>query len=366
MSAPEKDDVRTYSLFIHPKDLATLKNDVWSDETVPAKWKIGKKQKEIEISYRGAYTRNLPRKSFRMECKNPPLLFGAREMHWNAEYNDPSLMRTKLSFEFFENIGVLTPAAQHVLLKLNGSILGLYLQIESVDDCFLQKRGMPEGAIYYASNDDANFSLLSPDDDAVKKSLLDGYTRKLGNETDDAYLRTFIYRINTIPRADFAREIMQFLDVDLYLRWLTGVVCTQNFDGFIQNYALYANKAAGQFQMIPWDYDATWGRDVKGRPMEYDYVPIEGYNTLTARILDIPEFRHKYRKLLEEVLETHFTLKCLEHRIESLHDALRPYILSDPYRGKQIGAFDSEVNVILTFISKRNLYLRENLPKLGD
>ena len=33
-----------------------------------------------------------------------------------------------------------------------------------------------------------------------------------------------------------------------------------NNDGFTHNYALYRNSETGLFEIIPWDYDATWGR----------------------------------------------------------------------------------------------------------
>lgn len=48
------------------------------------------------------------------------------------------------------------------------------------------------------------------------------------------------------------------MDADKYLRWLAGIVFTSNYDGFVHNYALYRNHETGLFEVIPWDYDATW------------------------------------------------------------------------------------------------------------
>ena len=55
---------------------------------------------------------------------------------------------------------------------------------------------------------------------------------------------------------------------------LLGVIFTQNFDGFVHNYALYRNAETGLVEVIPWDYDATWGRDVNGKVMREDYLRI--------------------------------------------------------------------------------------------
>src|SRR6185312_7800374 len=104
-------------------------------------------------------------------------------------------------------------------------------------------------------------------------------------KSDDDILHELINKVNTIPLSDFPDEISQLINIDKFLRWLAGAVCTMNNDGFTHNYALYRNSETGLFEIIPWDYDATWGRDVNGDVMEEDYLRIEGYNTLTARIL---------------------------------------------------------------------------------
>lgn len=96
--------------------------------------------------------------------------------------------------------------------------------------------------------------------------------------------------------------------MEKYLRWLDGLIFTQNYDGFVHNYALYRNGDTGLFEIIPWDYDATWGRDVNGKVMEEDYVRIEGFNTLTARILDVRAFRVRYQSLLKKILSNRLTL----------------------------------------------------------
>ena len=112
-----------------------------------------------------------------LSSSDPETFSGAREIHLNAEYKDPSLIRNKLSFDFFHDLGVLAPQSQHINLSRNGSHKGVYLQLESVDEFFLKKRGLPMGPIYYAVNNNANFSLMR--DEKMKDSLLSGYQRAL-------------------------------------------------------------------------------------------------------------------------------------------------------------------------------------------
>ncbi|MFD1708820.1 CotH kinase family protein [Siminovitchia sediminis] len=354
----------TYQLYIHPKDIIELRKDIWSDDPVPGTFTLNKKKYLIDIVYRGSHIRKLPKKSYHVSFYKPSLFRGAKELHLNSEYNDRSLIRNKLSLDFFSEIGVLAPHSQHVLLKINGKMSGLYLELESVDEHFLKKRQLAEGAIFYAVDGDANFSLISDLDKETKKSLSLGYERKYGTVDDGFYLEKMIYDINTLSNQEFKKEIKNIIHVDKYLRWLAGIVFTQNYDGFVHNYALYRNKETGLFELIPWDYDATWGRDVNGRYMDAGYVPIEGYNTLTARILDVDEYRKDYRNLIKGMLDQEFTLDFLQPKIEDLHQFIRPYVLMDPYVKDKIDDFDSELQFIVQFIKDRRDYLTSRLYKL--
>ena len=353
-----------YKLFINPNDLKELKRDIWIDDPIPAQLTVAGKKLEIDISYRGSHIRDYKKKSYQINYYKPKKYKGSNLIHLNAEYKDPSLIRNKLSFDFFAEIGTLAPLSRHVFLTLNGKAEGVYLEIESVDENFLRRRNLPNGTIFYAVDGDANFSLISDLDKETKKSLELGYERKLGTDADDYYLQEFIYKINTIPRAEFEMEISNYIDVDKYLRWVAGIIFTANYDGFVHNYALYRNGDTGLFEVIPWDYDATWGRDVNGKIMEVNYVPIDGFNTLTARILDVENYRRQYRSLVETILNHQFTVEYMTPKVDTLLQTIRPYVLKDPYKKDQIDNFDKERETILKYIEERRAYLKGKLYKL--
>lgn len=356
--------LQTYKLYIHPAYIRELRKDIWSDEPVIGKLTVNKKKFDIDIAYRGSHIRKLPKRSYHISFYKPRKYRGAKELHLNAEYNDPSILRNKLSLDFFSEIGVLAPKAQHILLKLNGRTEGVYLELESVDEHFLTNRKLPDGAIYYAVDGDANFSLMSDLDKDTKQSLDLGYERKYGTSEDDYHLQKMIFDLNTISNATFKEEITKHIDVEKYLRWLAGAVFTQNYDGFVHNYALYRNGDTGLFEIIPWDYDATWGRDVNGEFMDEDYVPIEGFNTMTARILEVDDFRKQYKKLLEDIMDHQFSLEFIQPKIQQLHNLIRPFVLEDPYIKDKIEKFDQEPQFIYEYIEARQNYLKSKLYKL--
>ncbi|MDM5188278.1 CotH kinase family protein [Bacillus sp. DX4.1] len=355
----------SYDFFIHPMYLVELRKDIWSDGPVPAKLTYEKRKYDIDIVYRGAHIREFDKKSYRIMFYKPKRFQGVKELHLNSEFNDPSLIRNKLSLDFFNDIGVLSPKSQHVFIKINNQIQGIYLQLESVDENFLKSRHLPGGSIYYAIDDDANFSLMSERDQGVKTNLSAGYEFKCANANSEEHVSEFVYQLNTLPRIAYEKEIVKYVNVDKYLRWLAGVILTQNFDGFVHNYTLYRNDETNLFEVIPWDYDATWGRDVEGRPLSYEYIRIQGYNTLSARLLDTPVFRTQYRNILEEILEEKFTVPFIKPKVEGMCEAIRPYLPQDPYMKDKIDNFDQEAELIFQYIKDRRLYIQEHLHELS-
>jgi spore coat protein H len=362
----DEKSIPTYLLFIHPLDLRELRRDIWEDDPVPAKIIINKRSSNIGIAYRGNHIREFDKKSYLIKFVKQSTFQKYKELHFNAEYLDTSLIRSKLSFDFFEDIGLKVPATKHVFLKINGKNSGIYLEIESVDQLFFQKRNIPVKAIFYAINSDADFSLFSHYYKESKRDLLDGYERKYGSRKEDLFLAEFIHKINTVSERDFPKEIIKYVNVDMILRWLAGIVCIQNFDGFHQNYSLYLNAETKLFEISPWDLEATWGRDCNGDIMEYDYTPIYGDNTnaLIVKLLEHEPFRKKYKAILEEILQTTFKPQFLYPKISSYADILKPYIIQDPYISNTIKEYEQEIDLIQEFIRDRHRYLTKHLNNL--
>ncbi|KLV23902.1 MULTISPECIES: CotH kinase family protein [Niallia] len=355
--------MKTYNIYIHPNDYKNLRKDIWSDDYVSGYLKEGKNKYLIGISYRGHSTRNHTKKSYSIVFQNPSTVNGTHEIHLNAESKDPSLIRSKLSLDFFNSIGVLSPQTQHVLLTINGQYRGIYLQIESLDEYLLRKRNLADGDILYATDDDANFSLLTVEG-KPKKEILQGYTPKYQIGNSNQLFSDLLFKINTLLNLEFEQIIPKMLDIEKYLKWLAGVVCIQHFDGFDHNYAIYFNSSTNLFEISPWDCDGTWGRNRHGKVLNYDVVPIEGYNTLSARLIHIPAFRKIYKNILEEILNDSFTAKTQSPIIEELFTKIKPQIEKDPFSSRLASFFDKEKQFILSYIQNRNRYLSNQLKNL--
>lgn len=343
---------------INDSQWTKLRKDVFSDRYVLATMLSNGRKVPIKLRYRGGHTRTYPKKSFDM-------VHEGRTYHYNAEYDDPSLIRNALSFRFFEWIGVPSPRTKHCVLKWNGEDLGVYLEIEHVDRRFFYRRGIDVRSIHYAVNDDANFQLISPEGNAPKTSILAGYFTIMGAQAERLRLASFLRSIHRYKGHSLSDYLKRRLDIDGYLRWLAGAVFTGNYDGFEQNYAFHQLAQNGQFGITPWDYEGTWGRNCYGKLVDSDLVRVEGYNGLTDKLMGYREYRTWYAKILMEIMNKHFLWDKIEGEIHSMYGKLRPYVQMDTTRKWEYRDFLGEPDVMRDYVQERRAIIRQAVERLN-
>jgi spore coat protein H len=322
----------------------------------------------VSVKIRGAHSRRFAKKSVQVDFPREPFADGppeghtVRRLHMNADYVDPTLMRTALSYSLFTAFEAPAPLCRHTELTVSGDYAGLYLALESVDRHFLRRRGWHAGPIYYALNRNANFGLLSPFSHELKQPLDSGY--KPIHKADTAPLRQLITDLNIASDRSFPAAAERWLDVRGYLTWLMLAVFVGNRDGFVHNYALYQDPESRRFRIIPWDYDATWGIDINGRPARVDRVPLTGWNKLTYRLMSTPRFRELYKELFLEALAGSLSSTALHERIDKLAAEVAPYIDKDQQRHGRNSAFETAVSRLKRWMEKRRALLVQELERL--
>jgi len=330
---------------------------LWTDRFVTAAMGVNGKTEQVKVRYRGGHTREYPKRSY-------DVVRGGVTYHYNAEYDDPSMIRNALSFIFFPMLGVQAPQCRHVQLYVNGDYQGVYLEIESVGRRFFKRRGIGASALFYAINNNADFGLYYPDSYEPKSSLLTGYEHRFGGDEEKRRLVSFIRSFNRPDSRNPASNLERSLDVNNYLRWLAGAVLSGNYDGFEQNYAIYRHRASGKYRIIPWDYEGTWGRNCYGRIQDDDLVPVLGYNHLTDRLMDHRQFRIQYRGILQQALEGPFTRTRLMPIVNKLVSEISAPYRQDPLRKWSYSDFLEEPNVIRRYITARREIVYRELRKI--
>jgi hypothetical protein len=352
----------TLSIDLHPDTLALIlaPGNEQSDREYRARFTFddGIMQQTLEhvgFRLRGNTSRVSAKKSFKVSFNTfvpGRKLFGLEKLNLNGEHNDPSILRAKLAWDLMGTMGVPAARAAHARLFLNGQYYGLYLNVEQVDEQFLQARfGNDTGYLY---------KCLWPADLTWKGSAAAAYRPtdasrrpydlQRGGSDSAGYedLAHLIDVVNTTPSDTFPEAIEAVFDVNGFLRVLAVDVLTGNWDNYWflkNNFYLYFNPDTGLFHWLPFDLDNTFGVWWDGILPGIDWADRNVYawghpselRPLVRNVLNVPAFRDRFTFYLRQTLAQAFVPAFLLPRIDTLHAALTAAAEADLYRTLDYG-----------------------------
>jgi spore coat protein H len=299
----------------------------------------------VGFRFRGNTSRDKIKKSFKVSFNTfvqGQKYSGLEKLNLNAEVNDPAMMRSRLCWELFNDLGVPAPRSNHVEVYINGDYYGLYLNTEHIDEEFCELRFGSQGGNLYKCGFPADLAYLGDDPDDYKVAPWNSrtYDLKTNTEWDDySDLAEFIGFLNLSSDADLSCELHQYFNVYSYLKVAAIDVLTGNWDGYIynqNNFYLYHNPLTDQFEYIPYDTDNTWGIDWLGRNWSnrniYTWSQTGQDRPLFNRLMGVEEFRDIFSYHLGDLLENHYFTSVHQIYIESLQDFIEASALADPYR----------------------------------
>ena len=85
---------------------------------------------KVGFRLRGNTSRGATKKSFKLSMNTyvPGRKYrGVEKLNLNGEHNDPSIIRSKLSWDILREIGIPAPRANHVSVYVNERYFGLYI-----------------------------------------------------------------------------------------------------------------------------------------------------------------------------------------------------------------------------------------------
>jgi hypothetical protein len=308
----------------------------------------------IGFRLRGNTSRHAYKKSFKVSFNTfqPGLKFyGYEKLNLNGEHNDPSIIRSKLSWDLFKLLDIGSSDASYVRLYINDNYHGLYINIEHIDENFVDKKFNSTGGNLYKCLWPADLTYISnnPDDYKFNSGDRRTYDLKTNNQTDDySDIAEFINILNNTPAQQFTAELDPIFNIDQYLRILAVDAVTSSWDNYWflkNNYYLYHNPVTNKFEFIPYDYDNTFGiwwdgilggvdwgtRDIFkwGNPFES--------RPLATRILEVPEYRNRFSYYLSYLLESGFKPENIFAKIDSIHTMISGAAQIDTFRTLDYG-----------------------------
>ncbi|MFY0671844.1 MAG: CotH kinase family protein [Bacteroidia bacterium] len=302
---------------------------------------INETRYDVGIRIRGNTSRSHPKKSFKIKFTEwqGQKFFNHKKFNLKATNNDPTLIREHMSLAVFRRSNVPAARSHHCRLYINDEFMGVYTNVEQIDDEFLDTRFGTENGNLYKCNWGAN---LDNSNDPYNQSLFELENNRDVN--DRGVLENFIDVLNNTSDANFKAEIEKVLNVENALRFLAVEAILGHWDGYSynkNNFYIHENPTTKKVNFIAYDVDNTFGinwipndwanRDLRAWAIENDKRPL--YN----RLLNVPDFNKRYLEICKEVIEKYFNEDVLFWEIENTRDRIKKYVAQDSYFGLTFG-----------------------------
>jgi len=317
---------------------------------------------DVAIRIRGNTSRAAQKKSFKLSFnsfKKGKDFYNVEKMNLNGEHNDPSIARSKLSWNLFQKNGFIASRANHVLLYINDTFMGVYINVENIDDEFLKKRFGDDSGYLFKCLYGAS---LAPGSN--------NYTPETHEDNPDfSQLNRLIKILDTEPLQTLPDSLENILCVDEFLKYEAMNVLIGQWDDYwsnMNNYYLYFDPQIKKFHWIPYDYDNTFGIDwfnvdwTKVNPYTF-YKIDKSKRPLIENLFSITQYRDLYTHFLEFIKEKTFQYYMVSNDAFKIKNMIQEYALKDSYRRKDYGFTDEDFENSYSFSNYQKLHVKKGL-----
>ena len=296
---------------------------------------------KVGVRLRGNTSRYHNKKPFKIDFREfgGGKFFDCKKFNLKPNTNDPSQIREPLTLHFYRLMDVPAARTHPVIVYMNDEYMGTYINVEQVDDEFLNRRFGHEDGFLYKCGYGANLQ----HNGQVYNEIM--FESKINEEDDTrAEIDHFTNVLNNTTNANFVTEIEKVFEVNRYLRQLAVEALTGHWDGYSwnqNNFYLHFNEQSGLVEFFPYDADNTWGIDWVGG--DWGVRDVNNWaksgepRPLTTRILNVPAYREKYEEYLIELLDNYFTEDYLGPLLNDHKEFLGQAVQEDTYFDDSFG-----------------------------
>jgi hypothetical protein len=195
---------------------------------------------------------------------------GLEKMTLNNMVQDPTMTHEVLAYQAFRRMGVFAPHTGFAYVWVNGRSYGLHLNLESLDKIALEKRFGPfQNPPQHLYEGELGADVSTEINPRTGKQRIEDFEVDEGKNKTRTDLTTLLAAVDG-STGTYSERVAPYADLDQMTRmWMTEryIGHWDGYTGFLpghfvpNNYYLYSNPA-GQFQILPWGTDQTWGEHI--------------------------------------------------------------------------------------------------------
>ncbi|MBK7378092.1 MAG: CotH kinase family protein [Ignavibacteriales bacterium] len=298
---------------------------------------------------------------------------GIKKFYLHNNYQDPSLMRDKLTYDICELMDLHSLRTAFSKVYINNEYWGVYTLVEAKDE--LYKRDFKDkDAEVYETFDLGSPCVFSqeffcwgvdngnPDPTWPRLQLL---TDKLANTPVSEYLDTIPSYINITDFFKYQAVNVYLLNLDSYLAYNGNQLYL--FDSIVEN----------RFQIIPWDFNASFGLWNTNNVNTQGIIPSLISNKCPFdKIHDIPQLKNTYLDAMCLLNNIYCDTLALSNKITYFYNQIKTAVYEDTRKMPTNSQFDLGVNYgyqffesfnvpgLKTFVNERWLTIKTDLQSL--
>ena len=232
-----------------------------------------------------------------------------------------------------KQFGLTTPGDKFVVLRINGTIQGLYYEVEHFDKSLLAAHERPETTIFGQNDRAMHFEqytkLGAPEAADAKYDI--GSMRRLVDEEGALASRSMQVLLDhalnpTSENFKRARSLLQW-DKFLAFRAITTICNTNHVRFGSDNLRLYYDSSRGLFEPVPWDVHLV---RMPKEPGTIDFFNNHGTDEIQHAILQDAQLRLERNKVLWKMVGDGGD--SLIDKYLKIHNKFRPLVWADVLR----------------------------------
>jgi len=283
-------------------------------------------------------------------------LYGLKEITLNSMLGDPTFLAERLTYHVFRSLGLPAQGANTAELTINGDSYGIYANVETPDENFLERVFGAKARTLYELNSQGSTWLPSVSSGFEIDVPFPGAAP--GTRPDADLL------LNAVANAGdqtLLADLDAHLDTKQWLRFVAAEAVTGIYDGYAygnlgysHNYFM-AGDTDGKFSLIPWSADLS----LSDRHSVSDAANPPNA-TVFARCRLGTTCWNAFKAEMQSVLAAYEKLDLVP-LAQKWHQQIDALVLSDPKREKSTSYYQQQVPRLYEWLAARPAVVRSQL-----